>query len=255
MLVNAGVRLDHSPTFDSQLAPRAGLVLLPTQQTTLKLLYGTAFRAPNSYELLYYEPMRRLGLRLQPEEVRSTELVWEQYFGTRVRSIVSAFTYTAHDIIEQRAVDGTDVESIYFANADEVTGTGVEFELEAKLPGGVSGTFSHAFVDTDSATGSRISNSPRHVAKFAVLLPVSGFFVGMEGQYVSDRMTIRGTRVEGGFIPNMTLSSPARHRLDVSASLYNVFDKRLSDPGAEEHLQSSIPQDGRTFLARVRVRF
>jgi iron complex outermembrane receptor protein len=37
--------------------------------------------------------------------------------------------------------------------------------------------------------------------------------------------------------------------LDVSASLYNLFGTRYSDPASEEFRQDSIAQDGRT--ARV----
>jgi hypothetical protein len=43
--------------------------------------------------------------------------------------------------------------------------------------------------------------------------------------------------------------------VDVMLGLYNAFAHAYSDPGGEEHLQQSIPQDGRTVIARVRARF
>jgi hypothetical protein len=46
------------------------------------------------------------------------------------------------------------------------------------------------------------------------------------------------------------------HETDVcSLSVYNAFNAAYSDPAAEEHVQRTIPQDRRTFLAKVRVGF
>ena len=53
------------------------------------------------------------------------------------------------------------------------------------------------------------------------------------------------------FPPNITLSSRAEGSLTFSISVYNAFDHAYSDPGAEEHLQAAIRQDGRTVLFRI----
>ena len=36
-----------------------------------------------------------------------------------------------------------------------------------------------------------------------------------------------------------------------SMSVYNAFNHAYSDPGAEEHVQAAIRQDGRTVLFRI----
>jgi len=43
--------------------------------------------------------------------------------------------------------------------------------------------------------------------------------------------------------------------LDLSASVYNLFDKKYGDPGGAEHLQDIIDQDGRTFRVKLTYRF
>ena len=53
LILNAGVRYDLYSTFGGTINPRAGLIYMPTETTDFKLLYGTAFRAPNAYELYY----------------------------------------------------------------------------------------------------------------------------------------------------------------------------------------------------------
>ena len=69
------------------MTPRAGVVFLPRPSTSIKVLYGQAFRAPNPYELFYGATTQaRMGIELEPERVQSAEIVWEQYFSSRVRS-------------------------------------------------------------------------------------------------------------------------------------------------------------------------
>ena len=62
--------------------------------------------------------------------------------------------------------------------------------------------------------------------------------------------------VEVGFNSNATLLSRnlGRHT-ELSASLYNLFDKNYADPGAEEHEQDALRQDGRNFRVKLTFRF
>jgi iron complex outermembrane receptor protein len=41
----------------------------------------------------------------------------------------------------------------------------------------------------------------------------------------------------------------------VSASVYNLFDKAYADPGGQEHVQDTIPQDGRSYRVKVTASF
>lgn len=43
--------------------------------------------------------------------------------------------------------------------------------------------------------------------------------------------------------------------LEASASIHNLFDKKYGFPGGPEHLQDTIPQDGRTFRLKLTYRF
>jgi len=250
LLLNAGARVDRYPTFGSRATPRAGFVLLPRRQTAIKLLHGRAFRAPNAYEMYYYPQME--GRTLEPEAVQNTEVVWEEYISTRVRSAVTAFRYRADQIIEQAAIE-TD---LYFNNVGGVEGSGLEAEVEVKLARGLSSRFSHAYARTLNAVShTPVSNSPRHLSKLGLQIPVASFFVGLEGQFVGKRQTLGGETLDAFFTPNVILTSPAERRIGFTFGVYNAFNHTYSDPGAEEHVQQSIRQDGRTVLARIRVAF
>jgi outer membrane receptor protein involved in Fe transport len=47
----------------------------------------------------------------------------------------------------------------------------------------------------------------------------------------------------------------SRQHGDLSASVYNLLDKRYSDPASGANLQQSIPQDGRNFRVQMMWNF
>lgn len=261
LLGNVGVRLDRFPSFGFHATPRAGLVFLPRAQSAVKLLYGRAFRAPNAYELHYYNAVLDGVipgvLPLSPERIQSTELVWEESLSRRVRTTVTAFRYDASRIIEQQRLATGSLDELYFANVGDIRGSGVEAEVEAKLSSGLAVRVSQAFARVnDQFNGAAVSNSPRHVSKIGLQIPVSRrVSLALEGQYIGERLTRGGESLNGFFTPNITVTSSADRRIALTIGVYNAFNHAYSDPGAEEHLQQSIRQDGRTVLARVRVAF
>ena len=254
LLVNAGARVDRYPSFGSRATPRIGVVLLPRPQTAIKVLHGRAFRAPNPYELYYYSPTQAFAL--DPEDVRNTEVVWEEYLSNRVRTTVTGFGYRTDRIIEQGTFDTPAGSELFFRNVGAVEGAGIEAEVEIKLARGLSSRVSHTYVRArDAVSHTAVSNSPRHLSKLGVQIPIATIFAGVEGQYVGERLTLGRESLTGFFTANATVTSPVGRHLEVSVGLYNIFDYTYSDPGGEEHRQQSIPQDGRTALARLGVRF
>jgi iron complex outermembrane receptor protein len=256
LIVNGGLRVDRHPSFGTHVAPRLAAVVLPRPQTSIKVLSGHAYRAPNTYESFYYAAGPALGFTLVPEEMQSTEAVWEEYISSRVRTSVTIFTYRVDRLVEQRSQGLESGDDLYFANGGVVEGNGFEAEVEAKLPRGISASFGHTFAKVRDVVNDHVfSNSPRHLSKLGVQIPIASFYVGVQGQYIGRRLSVGGQEVDGAFVPNVTLTSPTRRNVDFSISINNAFNTSYADPGAEEHLQQSIPQDGRTLLARVRVKF
>jgi outer membrane receptor for ferrienterochelin and colicins len=254
LLATIGGRVDRIPGFGVYAAPRAGLVILPREQTALKFIYGRAFRAPNAYELYYFTVPEPSGV-LAPEQIRSSEFVWEESPWSNVRTVVTAFAFKATRIIEPR-MDAETAQILEFENRTTLNGMGIEAEVEARLPNGLTARVSHTFAHLrDQLTETRVSNSPDHVSKFGVQIPVARLFLSVEGQYIGQRLTLDGGSIPGFFAPNVTLTSPLGKRVGVTLSVYNAFNRAYSDPGGAEHLQASIPQDGRTVMARLRVGF
>ena len=107
--LNAGLRYDHYETFEGAVSPRAALIYNPLERTTLKFIYGEAFRAPNAYEM-YYEDggySHKGNHGLDEERIRSYELVMEQYFKNGLYLTATGFLYEIDDLISLES-DSTD---------------------------------------------------------------------------------------------------------------------------------------------------
>lgn len=258
LIVNVGLRYDYYDTFGGTTNPRLALIYKPWEKTIFKLLYGDAFRIPNVYELYYADngATSKPNPSLVPEKIRTYELVYEQYIGEYLRTSLSGFYYQIDDLITQQ----TDTDGLLiYRNMEKVEAKGVEAEVEGKWATGVQARVSYVLQEAKTMdTGELLTNSPRHLAKLNLIAPLirKNIFAGTELQYASSRKTLAGAN-EGGFVTvNLTLFSQNLLKgLEFSAGLYNLMDRKYGDPGAGEHLQDVIGQDGRAFRIKFVYRF
>ena len=168
LLLNAGLRHDDYETFGGTTNPRAALIYSLDDATTIKGLYGRAFRAPNLYELYAQDGgiSQKPSERLRPETIESYELVAERLLTRGLRSTVSLYHFTAARLISIYA-DSTD-GLLVFGNLGRVRSTGVEVETEASV-GAVSARASYAFQRVRDADADEAPvNSPAHVGRLGV---------------------------------------------------------------------------------------
>lgn len=257
-LINAGLRLDDYESFGGTVNPRLAVMYRPNDASALKFLYGTAFRAPNVYELYYRDGVTgKDNPDLEPETIRTYELVYEQLVGRNVWTTFSIYHYELDDLIEQVIDPGDGL--LVFQNAGRVNANGVEAEasgaIGSRLRGRVSYTYQRA---VDDANGEQLANSPKHMAKLALNAPLlrQMLWAGFEVQLASSRTNARDERVPGHTLTNLSLvARDWAPGLEFNAGIYNVLDRSYDDPSSQEHMQSSIPQDGRNFRLGVRYAF
>jgi iron complex outermembrane receptor protein len=224
-------------------------------------LYGTAFRAPNAFELYFEDGVlpgsQKSNPGLDPEEIDTYELIYEQYFGDHYRGTIVGFYYEIDDFISQTK-DPRD-RLLVFKNTSQIDTYGVEFEVDGKWENGLEGRASYTFQRTKNRdTGSILSNSPKNLFKLNLIVPLykDKVFLGLEEFYVSKRKTIYGSYVGEYVVTNLTLFTKNIFKgLELSGTIYNLFDETYKDPGAEEHRQAGIEQDGRTFRVKLTYAF
>ena len=257
LALNAGLRYDQFSTFGDTLNPRAALIYHPWEPTTFKLIYGSAYRAPNAYENYYVSVLNKLNPHLEPETIHSYELVYEQQLDQHWSGSASLFYNDIKDLIRYQydTADGL----YYFANEDAVKAKGTEFEVAAQWASGLRGRASYTYTHTQNAnTGQRLSDSPEHIGQMQLSVPLwqDKLFASMELEAMSDRQTVGGNNVGMVWLVNATLfSQKIVKELDVSASIYNLLDRRYSDPVSADFTQDSIQQDGRQFRLKLTYRF
>jgi outer membrane receptor for ferrienterochelin and colicins len=257
LTLSAGIRYDHYSNFGGSTNPRVGLIYHLFHPTTLKLLYGTAFRAPVPYEITpdfgaFYDDNLRLG----PEKIKSVEGVVEQGIGQHFTLSGSVFRNSIRDLISLQTESSG--QSIYL-NSGSANATGVEVELAAHLASGLQGRASYSYVDAEEPTTHQtLNNSPQHLGKLNLSWPViqKRLFASLDAQYTSSALTLAGNTVSGFAVFNVTLLG---HTLgkhwDVSASVYNLFDKKYFNPGRPEDPEDAIQQNGRNFRIKLTGRF
>ena len=256
--LSAGLRYDHYSYFGGTTNPRLGLIYHPSHTTALKLLYGTAFRAPEPFEMTPdYGPFYDNNLQLKPETIRSVEGVVEETLGQHFTLEGGVFRNWINDLItiETNPADG---QSIY-ENSGEVNATGVEVELDGRFAGGLQGRASYSYTDTEQpVTHQTLPNSPTQLGKLNLSVPIvhQWLFASLDAQYTSPVQTLAANTVSGFSVFNVTLlgHTLGKH-LDVSASVYNILNKKYFDPGRPEDPEDAIQQDGRNFRIKLTGRF
>lgn len=263
LLLNIGVRYDHYDTFGGATNPRIALIYNPLKETTVKLLYGSAFRAPTVYELYYHDGWntQKPAQSLRPETITTYELTIEEYIKKNTLIIASAYYYKIKDLI---TLD-TDTDGlIVYKNMDRVEAKGVEIGLEQRWRNGIRGRASYSYQEVrDEETNNILTNSPMHLAKLNLILPVikNKLFTGFETLYTGTRKTLAGNETKDLFVTNLTLSSEGLLKgLEASFSIYNIFDEKYRDPASQEHADHTPPldaieQDGRSFRLKLTYRF
>lgn len=257
LILNGGLRYDYFSSFGDTINPRLATIYSPWANTTFKLIYGQAFRAPNAYELYYEAPGYLANHDLQPESIRSYELVLEQGLTRILRMSASLFYNDVRDLIAFSEDLSTSTWS--FDNVSGATAQGAELELSAVSEHGWRGQVGYTFVQTrDSETDQRLSNSPEHLAKLSLTAPIwhDRIFGTFQLMGTGPRWTVHHNSTPAFWLANATLfSRELLPGLELSASVYNLFDQHYRDPVGADFLQETIAQDGRAFRVKLAWRF
>ncbi len=258
LLLNAGLRHDSYDTFGGTTNPRAALIYTLDQRTTLKALYGQAFRAPNLYELYSQDGgiSQKPSLSLKPETIQSYELVAERQLAKTFRGTLSLYHFDVDRLIGLT----TDPEDglLEFANLNRFRSQGIELGAEGSR-GPFSGRASYAYQHVRDVESDIVPvNSPSHVGRIGVSVAVlrEKARLGTEFRWLSSRRTVSGGEVPAYGLVNLTLlARPGIGGLVFSGSVYNLLNRDYADPGGQELAQEMVVQDGRVVRLGVRYQF
>lgn len=254
----AGGRFDHQYDKIDEWSPRVAAVWKPRDSTVIKLLYGTAFRAPNLFESYHRISQGSFNALANPnldsEHITTYEAAIEEDLWGVARLTLSGFHDEIDDLISQVSIDtagGTPTSQ--YQNRDSVDANGMEAALRVPLPRRMAARAAYSFQVTRLPGDRRLINSPEHLGNLGLLFPV---LFGIDGAaelfVIGPRDTGDGKRLETVPLVNLNfVYEVRRYDVDLSAGFYNIFDQSYRDPAGVEYLQDSIPQDEFTFRVQV----
>lgn len=250
-------RLGNSYT---KFSPQTGLVYDLTDVISLYGGYGRGFRPNTGFDFS--------GAAFRPEESESYE-IGGKYTSPdgRITSTLALFTMTKDNVLTADPVN-----SGYSLAIGKARSKGVEFDLNAQLPGDMQLYLTYSYTDAEAARdmvdpdfglsileGDPLINIPKNQA--SALLMKDLFFgdntvtLGGGVNYVSQRLGETGVDF---YLPSYTLvkllaSWQPTEQLKLSVDVNNLFDKRYY---ASSYARSWVaPGSPRTFTARVGYTF
>jgi iron complex outermembrane receptor protein len=265
VILNLGVRNDrYNYLFGNKTSPRAALIYSPRKTTTLKFLYGTAFRVP-SFSELYYVGMASVSApNLRPETTRTLEADWEQQLGKHVALSAAGFYNNIGSYIqEQTTVVNTNIDQTTFFNS-KATAKGGELELKDMFPSGIEGRLSYTYQDArNELTGATLPDAPRHLVRVNIAAPVfrRTLTPAIEAEYMSRSSTVWPAIGDSAppVLLNVSVSSRQFWRgFSASGSAYNLVGRSMSEPTSGYFEQthdiastSLLPDDRRSFRFKL----
>lgn len=267
--VSAGFRMDVYSTFGVVPVPRGALIFKPVKGGTLKIMGGRAFRAPSIYEQLYTDGTTQApgnqpnrNLKLGPESIWQGEVEYSQRFLENWVALAAGHVGYIQNIINS-VPDSPGSDVIRYANnADPaLTGGGdVEIRREWRQGWMLSAMYGYQYARYLDAAKTPLVNAPQHLASVKGVVPMLADVAALAVRVTLEsprRISLEDdTTTPAAFIGDITLSGNIkRFGVAYTLGIYNVTDARYAYPVADGYLSRTMPQNGRTFLADVKVTY
>ncbi len=261
LVLNVGLRLDQHHMLDKlQINPRLGLIWNPRASTTMKLLYGSAFRAPNAYERDYDAFFSWTANPNNKEErIRNLEaqVEWRSENGLK---LTGGAVYNEFLGMLNKNYDATSPFYHMYVNSGHLRSLGFEIGAEKKWDDGreFKLSFNHTEYLKHIGTAWGAVDDPKNVAKLRYAQPLFGdrAKLGLEDIYVGKRTTLYYNTEDGYNIVNANVtSSNLVEGIDTSFGVYNLFDSEKNSIGGAFVTEDVIPLYGRTVMLTFRKTF
>jgi outer membrane receptor protein involved in Fe transport len=269
--LDAAVRVDdHPDSFGVVANPRLALIAQPWEGGNVKLMYGTAYRAPSFYERYFKNGTTQVAgnrctnrddpatcITLQPETIRTGEFELSQALGESTSLLVAGYWSRIASILRLTG------NPIFFGNRPTLThSSGIEAEARWQPEPGALLSAWYSFAHLTNDNGFIVPNVPTHTAALRALWPVSRELLSVSSEliYGSSRYTV--------FVDRNNLETPVGEQLIWNAGftghlgrsgprfsilVQNLLDQKPLLPAGLEvpFAPRAVPQAGRTFRATI----
>jgi outer membrane receptor protein involved in Fe transport len=263
--LSAGLRYDKYLDLDtSPLSPRLALIIRPYDQGLTKLVAGSAFRAPNVYELDYHDNgLTQLAPNaLDPETINTFELEHAHDLTDELRFTVAGYHNRISNLVVLEEEDGAprcgdpigSAPCLVFTNrSGETLAWGAEAGLHWQPGRFLMVDLSYSFVTLQNASDEVAAATPAHLASGRLLVPLGHGDVRLATQ--ATYQSARGGGKDGpangeALLLGVGISGELRN-LRYFAGVQNLLDSRYVLPLGTERAAAPVPQYGRTFTLQL----
>ncbi len=255
--LTVGVRHDRFTRFEGTTNPRLGLIWRFIENAHLKLLYATAFRAPNFNEMFFVNNPVTIGNpNLDPEKINTFEVGLGYNFTEHIRGNVNYFFNRIRDRIQK------DTQSLQqYQNLGGARIKGIEAELKADWGNDNYAYANYTFQDAEETRDrSRLAFVPVHKANIGLNVGLWKYANANLNTFISGPRT----REDGDNrrdMPSYALVNLALigknfiDNFEIKGSIYNLFDKGYDDPAPMDTVPTDYPQQGRSFRIELQYKY
>ncbi len=255
--LTAGVRHDRFTRFEGTTNPRVGFIWRFIEDAHLKLLFATAFRAPNFNELFFVNnPVTVGNPNLDPEKINTFEAGLGYNFTEHIRGNVNYFFNRIRDRIQKDSQTPSQDQ-----NQGGARIKGVEAELKADWGNDNYTYANYTFQDAEETRNrNRLAFVPVHKANFGINLGFCKYANANMNTFVSGPRP----REDGDTrrdLPSYTLSNFTVigknfiDNLEIKGSIYNLFNKGYDDPSPMNTVPTDYPQQERSFRIELQYKY
>jgi iron complex outermembrane receptor protein len=258
--ITAGLRLDDYTDYGTKASPRLAGVYRARPDLVLKAAYGRAVRAPSFLERFYATPRYAATAGLEPARLDSID-AGVVYRRRDLRVTATVYAMALRDVLAPEGSGFALGAPARIVNAEGIDTRGLEIEAAHSFPGNRAVSVSYGLQSPeDAGSGDRLRDVPGHVGRISGTLPAGEYLL------VSPALSFRSARprAEGDTRPDLdgyTLVDVALRgrnfhpRIEVVATIHNLFDTKYSDPSPIGGLPGDYPRPGRAILLKGKYRF
>jgi outer membrane receptor protein involved in Fe transport len=249
--LTAGLRYDNYSDIGDNINPRAAAVISLNPQDTVKILYGSAFRAPTNFELTGLEPTFVPDPQLKAEEIRTYEAAWIHTFD----NWKSSLTYFNNTISNRIDTQITPVAFFFIetvGNFGTQNFSGTELEVQGSLSKYLLLRANYSHINVQE---SELQDAPLQTASVNLAYQNKQLKFNLDGQYHDDEQSRAGGTIKNYWLFNAKASYQLNSQLQLTAIVFNAFDRQYRTQTTAFGFPNGIPARGRNGLIGLHYEF
>ena len=242
-----GLRYDDFSNIGSQLSPRLALVKSLSENHSLKLLFGEAFRAPSEEEFNLAPSASFAGNeQLKAETVQTLELIWSaQWTQTRF-----SFGYFHNHFEDAIVLALTDTNMFSYRNVNgENNSEGLEFELSHELSRSWALRVSHTYIIEKPAESFRETD---HLSSIGIHYQNKAWQANLNAVAHGERDMLTPQGSQQTLDAYWQIYAKLRYTINAewqtSLQIKNLLNEDYVTPSSSSLLTEGIPNRGREVL-------